>query len=170
MFDRYVGIQSLRDPLVFEAHYSLISDTLASLFHRGCRISAENLSAAFSDWVNQRVTDADRQRIPLISFVGAVGGLVSACSKYNIVQYPRKEFGNEEEVANFSLRRFPNEITALAFAAVVYSLEIMRISGQDPSCPLTRDQLETAAHVVRRGEFRAHRLRLLLKLRPIRAV
>ena len=58
----------------------------------------------------------------------------------------------------------PNQATALCFGAAVYALHVTRLTGKDPSVPLSGLILENAAEALRRSPDAATRFRELMQL------
>ena len=161
---RFLGLEALADRGMFEVEYDAVVAAIADRFALRAGYDIPELHAAHAAWL------ADAAALPGRRdgrhFTGIVATLIECLARRKAIGYalaarPQPTHDRRLELA----LGFPNELTALLFGAAVHGSAIARLTGADPSLPLSRLILENAIALLRRNPGgAAARFRELLQL------
>jgi hypothetical protein len=161
---RFLGLEALTDREMFEVEYDAVVAAIADRFALRASYDIPELHAAHAAWVASAAAlagERDGRHFTLI-----IATLIECLTRRKAIAYvlaarPQPTHDRRLELA----LGFPNELTALLFGAAVYGSAVARLTGADPSLPLSRLILENAIARLRRNPAgAAARFRELLQL------
>jgi hypothetical protein len=156
-------LAALADQSQFEIHYDAVASALADRFTLQTHYNVAELQDAYAIWI-ARCAAAGGER-DYRHFIAAIGLLIESLARYRIVTYtPMMRPAGAPDANVEVLLKFPNEVTALLVGAAIYVVQVVRLTGRDPSIALEPLVLENAAGILRRRPDAAIRFRELLQL------
>jgi hypothetical protein len=160
----FAGLAALADPALFEVEYDAVAAAIADRFTLKPHYNIAELQAGYADWIT-RAGAAEGEQDDR-HFAGIVALLIASLAPRKAVSYSLKARPQAPHDRRLQLVfGFPNQLTALLFGAAVYGSAVTRLTGADPSVPLSGLILENAIILLRRNpESAAARFRELLQL------
>ncbi len=157
------GLTALADPTLFEIHYDGIAAAIAYRFALKTHYAIAELQDAYAVWIARCAADGGARDHR--HFITVIGLLIESLASHAIVSYSvmMRRAGKVDPHLEVLLK-YPNEATALIAGAATYAVPITRLTGEDPSVPLSALILDNAAGTVRRRPEAAMRFRELLQL------
>jgi hypothetical protein len=161
--EAFGGLAGLADPALFEVQYDAIAAAIADRFTLKVHYAIPELQGAYASWIARSAAAGGSRDYR--HFIAIVANLIESLATHKAVSYslmarPKPPHDRRLELA----LGFPNELTALVFGAAVYSTTVKRLTGDDPSIPLSGLILENAIALLRRNAAAAMRFRELLQL------
>lgn len=159
----YGGIAALADPDVFEIHYDAVAAAIAYRFALKTHYDIAELQDAYAVWIARcAATGGARDHR---HFITAVGLLIETLASHRVITYSvmARRPGSADRQLDVLLE-YPNEVTALVAGTAAYAVPVKRLTGQDPSVPLSPLIIENAAGILHRRPEAAIRFRELLQL------
>lgn len=95
---------------------------------------------------------------------GTIAALITATSRQDFVRFKPKA-GTVISLLAPIVCEYPNEVTAFAFGASIYSSIVQQKTGKQPGCGMTPGHLAQAAKELRRSPGQARAFRRLLRLK-----
>jgi hypothetical protein len=157
------SLAALTDQPQFEVHYDAVAASLADRFTLQTHYNIAELQDAYAIWIAKCAAaggERDHRH-----FITVIGLLIESLARHRIVTYtPMMRPAGVQDSYVELLLKFPNEATALIAGAAIYVVQVVRLTGRDPSIALEPLVLENAAGILRRRPDAASRFRELLQL------
>lgn len=157
------GLAALADQALFEVQYDAVAAAIAGRFTLKVHYAIPELHGAYASWIGRSAAAGGGRDYR--HFIAIVANLIDCLAtrkavSYSLTMRPKPPHDRRLELA----LGFPNELTAFVFGAAVYSSAVTRLTGTDPSIPLSGMILENAIALLRRNAAAAMRFRELLQL------
>lgn len=156
-------LAALTDQAQFEIRYDAVAASLADRFTLQTHYNIAELQDAYAIWIAKCAAaggERDYHR-----FIATIGLLIESLARHRIVTYtPMMRPAGPQDAHVEVLLKYPNEATALIVGAATYVVQVIRLTGRDPSVALEPLVLENAAAILRRRPDAASRFRELLQL------
>jgi hypothetical protein len=117
---------------------------------------------AYTAWIDSLANE----NMPLIdyrAFVSVCGDLIAAIARHRVVSFSAMIRDPANRMIGVVLR-YPNEVTALAAGAALYSLRVAELTGREAGSGISAMVLENAAGNLSRHPEAAVKFRELLQL------
>ena len=160
--ERPWSLAALAEQASFDRHYDAVALAIADSFTLKVHLDIAALRTGFAVFIaslaGQASGPADYRR-----FVEMVGRLIASLSARRIIRYSALIRDRMNRTVGIVLD-YPDEVTALALGAALYASEVRRLTGEDPTVPLSFLVLENAAATFRSRHEAAARFPELLQL------
>lgn len=157
------GLETVADQALFAVQYDAVAAQMADRYSLKIHYNLPALEAAYRSWIKAcAAAEGNRDHR---HFITAVGLLIESLARHNIVTYSvmTRPPGSRERQLR-AILTYPHEVTALLVGAAVYAVEVERLTGEDPTIPLSGLVLENAAAILHRRPEAAAHFRELLQL------
>jgi hypothetical protein len=159
----YSGLASLADQTMFEVCYGAVASAIADQFALKTHYNVAALQEAYGTWIAKCA--AHKGSHDPDHFVAVIGILIESLVTQKIISYSAMIRPPEPIDPHLAVvLNYPVEVTGLLAGVATYAVPIMRLTGNDPSIPLSALILENAAGAIRRRPEAARRFRELLQL------
>lgn len=164
--DRFEGLSSLTDRSFFAMFFAESADAIAKSLGLRKHIFPQALDQASDAWKLGYQKTLQKRYSDHRHLLAATKILIQCLATAAIVEYRRDPAVGTNVIDRHAgvVAKYPNEITSLVAGAVLYSLQMKRLTGMSPAVPLTSQELETAAVILHRRPDKAKAFRKLLKL------
>jgi hypothetical protein len=156
------NLATLADEAGFEGLVNTVSAAIADRFTLKVHQNVVARRMAYTAWIdslaNENVPAMDYR-----AFVAVCGNLIAAIARHRVVSFSAMIRDPGSRMISVVLR-YPNEVTALAAGAALYSVRIAELTGKAAAEPLSVMLVENAAANLSRHPEAAVKFRELLQL------
>lgn len=156
------SLATLADEAAFDRHIEAVAAAIADSFTLKVHTNVVARRLAFKAWIDNLQRN-ERAPIGHADFVASCAALISAIARHRVVSFSAMIRDPADRTIDTVLR-YPNEVTALAAGAAIYTLRVTELTGRSPAVPLTAMILENAAAALHRHPTAAVKFRELLQL------
>lgn len=164
--DRFVDLSSLADRSLFAMLYAEVASDIAKSLDLKHHIFPQALDHASDLWTLGYQRTLQKRYSDHRHVLVATKILIQSLATASVVEYRRDPAVGTNVIDRHAgvVAKYPNEITSLVAGAVLYSLQMKRLTGMSAAVPLTSQELETAAVILHKRPDKAKAFRKLLKL------
>ncbi len=156
------GLASLADEANFDRLVDTTATAIADRFTLKVHQNVVSRRMAYTTFIDSLATE----NLPLIdyrAFVSICGNLIAAIARHRVVSFSAMIRDPGSRMIGVILK-YPNEVTALAAGAALYSLRVGELTGAAPTAALPAMVIENAAANLNRHPEAAVKFRELLQL------
>jgi hypothetical protein len=156
------NLATLADESAFDALVGTAASAIADRFTLKLHQNVVSRRMAYTAWIDGLATE----NLPLIdyrAFVSICGNLIAAIARHRVVSFSAMIRDPGSKMIGVVLK-YPNEVTALAAGAALYTLRVGELTGVEVSRGLPVMVMENAAANLSRHPEAAAKFRELLQL------
>lgn len=156
------NLGSLADEAGFEALIATVAISLADRFTLKMHQNVVARRMAYTAWIDGLAGE----NMPLIdyrAFITVCGNLIASIARHRVVSFSAMIRDPANRMIGTVLR-YPNEVTALAAGAALYSIRVRELTGKEAGLGVPAMILENAAASLSRHPEAAVKFRELLQL------
>jgi hypothetical protein len=156
------SLATLADEAGFEALINTVSGAIADRFTLKVHQNVVARRMAYTAWIDS-LANENLPSIDYRAFVSACGNLIAAIARHRVVSFSAMIRDPGSRMIGTVLR-YPNEVTALAAGAAIYSVRVAELTGRAAGAALPVMLVENAAANLSRHPEAAVKFRELLQL------
>jgi hypothetical protein len=156
------SIGTLADEASFDRLVETVATAIADRFTLKVHQNVVSRRMAYTTFIDALATE----NLPLIdyrAFVSICGNLIAAIARHRVVSFSAMIRDPANRMIGVVLK-YPNEVTALAAGATLYSLRVHELTGEPPAAGVPAMVIENAAANLNRHPEAAVKFRELLQL------
>ncbi|MEJ0013515.1 MAG: hypothetical protein WDM94_13020 [Bauldia sp.] len=156
------SLASLADEANFDRLVDTAATAIADRFTLKVHQNTVSRRMAYTTFIDSLATE----NLPLIdyrAFVAICGNLIAAIARHRVVSFSAMIRDPRDRMIGVILK-YPNEVTALAAGAALYSLRVRELTGEGAASGLPAMVVENAAANLNRHPEAAAKFRELLQL------
>ena len=156
------SLASLADEAAFDRHIETVAGAIADAFTLKMHQNIVARRLAYTAWIDG-LQQKERSPVDYRDFVAVCANLIASIARHRVVSYSAMIRDPADRMIDTVLK-YPNEVTALAAGAAIYTLRVGELTGMDGGEPLSAMIVENAAANLRRHPEAAAKFRELLQL------
>jgi hypothetical protein len=156
------NLATLADEAGFEALVATVAGAIADRFTLKVHQNVVSRRMAYTAWIDG-LAGENMPSIDYRAFISTCSGLIAAIARHRVVSFSAMIRDPASRMIGVVLK-YPNEVTALAAGAALYSMRVTELTGRAPGDALPVMLIENAAANLGRHPEAAVKFRELLKL------